>query len=196
MDKADLKEGAKFLAQAFAKLGLSCEQSDMHETPMRVAKYVADFARNQGKQPKTTQQTVYPEDEIKITLFDHKPVDELIIERGIEYTSICAHHLLPFYGRATIGYLPNRVIIGASKIPRILDFFAHQPQTQEYLTQQVADFIREKTQARFVGAVLTGTHTCCSCRGVRKQGMEMVTSCFRPSNKPALKAEFLQLSGR
>lgn len=154
---------ANQLRQAFATLGLDCSSPDMQATPYRYAKHLADFAANQGKLPKLTTEDEYDASKvIKLTLFDQHKVDELIIERNLDYASICAHHLLPFYGQGTIGYLPGNSIIGASKVPRLLDFFAKQPQTQEYLTQQVAEFIKEKTGARFVGVVLTGTHTCCS----------------------------------
>lgn len=195
LETSKLHEAASKLREAFSLVGLSCRSDDMKDTPIRVAKWLADLAQNQGHVPVLTKESVYdPLAQIKLTTFEDRPIDELVIETNITYSSFCAHHLLPFEGTATIGYLPASKIIGASKIPRILDFFANQPQTQEYLTQQVAEYIQHVTEARFVGAILTGTHSCCSCRGARKLGMRMVTSCFRPSDNASLKQEFLQLS--
>ena len=196
MKQSQLKSAGKKLRQAFKELGLDCSAPDMQETPLRVARWLADIAKNQGKKPKLTCSSVYnPEKQIKLTTFSGKGLDELVVFSPIEYSSVCAHHLMPFFGTAAVGYLPSGKIIGASKIPRLVDFFSRQPTTQEYLTQAIADFVQKTTGARFTGVMLTGTHTCCSCRGVRKQGMIMKTSCFLPSDNHTLKVEFMNQAG-
>jgi GTP cyclohydrolase IA len=191
-----LKQAATKIEEAMRIVGLTPDASDMRDTPTRVAKLWADMAQNHNNPfPKVTTEAIYDSnEELKITLFEGK-LDELIVETQIHYSSFCSHHLLPFFGAANIGYLPSDKILGASKIPRIVDFYANRPQSQEALTSNIADYIERVTGARFVGVMLVGEHTCCGCRGVRKHGMKMVTSCFRPSNNPSLKAEFLSIVG-
>lgn len=122
--------------------------------------------------------------------------DEMIIVRNIEYTSVCQHHFLPFTGVAHVGYLPtNGMVIGLSKIPRIVDMYARRLQIQEVLTQQISVSVGGITDARGVGVVVTGKHQCLACRGARKPGAEMITSSmlgyFR--ERPEVRAEFLTL---
>lgn len=200
-NKPDIETAEKHIRLALSSLGLTCESGDMEGTPRRVAKHWACIAKNYGRAPTVaTSEDYNPDEQIKLTTFDAagvRAVNELVVMRNMEYSSHCAHHLLPFFGTACIGYLPNGSIIGASKIPRLLKFFAERPQTQEYLTDELADYIARVTGARFVGVVLTGKHTCCSCRGVHSIGSEMVTSAFRKShpqdNIETTKQEFLRL---
>ena len=102
--------------------------------------------------------------------------DEMVVVRDIEFFSLCEHHLLPFYGRAHVGYLPRGRVIGLSKIPRIIDMYAHRLQVQERLTVQVADFLMERLEPKGVGCVVEASHLCTMMRGVRKQQATMVTS--------------------
>lgn len=184
------------LKAAFDLLGLDCSGPDMRDTPLRVARWIQELAKNQGKMPRITTDANYdPLKEIKLTAFEGKGLDELIVYGPIEFQSACAHHLLPFSGTVYVGYLPNGKIIGASKIPRLVNFFAQQPTTQEYLTQQIASYVDDLTEARFTGVMMSAVHCCVSCRGVRKQGMLMKTSCFIPSTNPNLKAEFIHQAG-
>lgn len=104
--------------------------------------------------------------------------DEMIVVRDIEFVSLCEHHMLPFIGRAHVAYIPKKKIIGLSKIPRIVDMFAHRLQVQERLTRQVADFINTTLNPLGVGVVIEAMHLCSMIRGVKKQNASMVTSCM------------------
>jgi len=124
--------------------------------------------------------------------------DEMVVVRDIEFFSLCEHHLLPFFGKAHIGYLPRGRIIGLSKIPRVVDMYAHRLQVQERLTQQVAGFLMERLNPKGVGCVVEATHLCTVMRGVRKQEATMVTSSmlgtFRADART--RSEFLTFIGR
>jgi GTP cyclohydrolase IA len=105
-------------------------------------------------------------------------VDGIVMVRDIEMYSLCEHHLLPFYGRAHVGYLPNKKIIGISKIPRIVDMFARRLQVQERLTTQIAEALQEVLEPQGVGVVIKAKHLCMMMRGVEKQNSELFTSCM------------------
>lgn len=104
------------------------------------------------------------------------PNEEMVIVRDIEFYSLCEHHLLPFFGKAHVAYLPHGKVIGLSKIPRIVDLFARRLQIQENLTQQIGDCVQRVTGARGVGVVIDAKHLCAMMRGVEKQQSSMVTS--------------------
>ena len=124
--------------------------------------------------------------------------DEMVVVRDIEFFSLCEHHLLPFIGRAHVGYLPRGSVVGLSKIPRIVDMYAQRLQVQERLTVQVADFLMEKLEPKGVGCVIEATHLCTMMRGVKKQEATMVTSSmvgtFRRDART--RAEFMGLIGK
>ena len=124
--------------------------------------------------------------------------DEMVVVRDIEFFSLCEHHLLPFIGRAHVGYLPKGRVIGLSKIPRIVDMYAQRLQVQERLTVQVADFLMERLEPKGVACVVEATHLCTMMRGVKKQEATMVTSSmvgtFRRDARP--RAEFMGLIGK
>jgi GTP cyclohydrolase I len=124
--------------------------------------------------------------------------DEMVVVRDIEFFSLCEHHLLPFYGRAHVGYLPRGRVIGLSKIPRIVDMYAHRLQIQERMTQQIANLLMERLAPKGVGCVVEATHLCTVMRGVKKQEATMVTSSmlgtFRRDGRT--RAEFLTFIGR
>jgi GTP cyclohydrolase IA len=124
--------------------------------------------------------------------------DEMIVVRDIEFSSLCEHHLLPFIGHAHVAYVPNEKIIGLSKIPRIVDMFAHRLQVQERLTRQVADFMGEVVHPQGVAVVIEALHMCASIRGVKKSEARMVTSAMTGSfkNNPKTRAEFMDHIGR
>jgi GTP cyclohydrolase IA len=124
--------------------------------------------------------------------------DEMVVVRDIEFFSLCEHHLLPFFGKAHVGYLPRGRIIGLSKIPRVVDMYAHRLQVQERLTQQVAGFLMERLNPKGVGCVVEARHLCTVMRGVKKQEATMVTSSmlgtFRADART--RSEFLTFIGR
>jgi GTP cyclohydrolase I len=125
-------------------------------------------------------------------------VDEMVVVRDIELYSLCEHHLIPFFGRAHIGYLPRGTVIGLSKIPRVVDLFAHRLQLQERMTQEIADFLMTRLKPKGVGVVLETTHLCIAMRGVRRPGATMVTSAMLGTfrSDPKTRAEFLTFIGR
>jgi GTP cyclohydrolase I len=129
-----------------------------------------------------------------VTTFEAS-VNQLIVVKGIEFQSLCAHHLLPILGVAHIGYLPNALMIGVSKIPRIVDHFARRPQTQEVLTSQIASFLKHKLEAQGVAVVIEATHSCMAARGVRKHNGKMITSEMRGIflTSSSARSEFLEM---
>ena len=124
--------------------------------------------------------------------------DEMVVVRDIEFFSLCEHHLLPFIGKAHVGYLPKGRVIGLSKIPRIVDMYAQRLQVQERLTVQIADFLMERLEPKGVACVIEATHLCTIMRGVKKQEATMVTSSmvgtFRRDART--RAEFMGLIGK
>ncbi len=124
-----------------------------------------------------------------------EPHESMIMVRDIELYSMCEHHMLPFFGRAHVAYIPNGKIIGLSKLPRIVDMFARRLQLQERLTDQVADAIMEVLDPRGVGVVIEAAHLCMMMRGVEKQNSRTVTSAVRGIFRDDLKTreEFLRL---
>jgi GTP cyclohydrolase I len=125
-------------------------------------------------------------------LFDVE-YDDMVIVKNIEYYSLCEHHMLPFYGHVHVAYIPQKKVVGLSKIPRIVDMFARRLQVQERMTRQIADFINEVLEPKGVAVVAEGVHMCAMMRGVHKQDSSMTTSAmlgaFREDN--ITRSEFL-----
>ena len=121
--------------------------------------------------------------------------DEMVIVKDIEFYSLCEHHMLPFFGKVHVAYLPNERVIGLSKIPRLVDAFARRLQVQERLTQQIADAIMQITEPRGVGVVVEARHFCMMMRGVQKQESSTVTSAMLGSfrSERSTRSEFLSL---
>lgn len=138
----------------------------------------------------------YSQDPAKILAKDFSAnCDDFVLIKGIEYSSICAHHLLPFTGSVSIAYIPaNGRVVGLSKLPRLVHCFAKRLQLQEMMTQQIADSIVEHLAPQAVGVIATGTHLCMKLRGVKSNG-QMITSAMRGDflENQALRNEFLSL---
>jgi len=122
---------------------------------------------------------------------------EMIVVTNIDYTSMCEHHMLPFTGKAHVAYIPRDKVVGLSKIPRIVDMFARRLQVQERLTNEVADALQEHLDPLGVIVVVEGQHSCAALRGVKKHGVNMVTTAKRGQFRtdPALVQEFYRLAG-
>jgi GTP cyclohydrolase I len=124
--------------------------------------------------------------------------DEMVIVKDIDFFSLCEHHMLPFFGKVHVGYLPNKKVVGLSKIPRIVDIFARRLQVQERLTVQIAETLKSKLNAHGVGVVVEARHLCMMMRGVEKQNTIAVSSsmlgAFR--SQPQTRLEFLKLIRR
>ena len=153
-------------------------------TPQRVLKALAELTAGYQEDPA----------EILNTTFDEKS-DELIVLRGIPFHSTCEHHLLPFYGTASVGYLPGKVV-GISKLARLVSCFARRLQIQERMTRQIAESIDEHLQAAGVGVVVKAHHLCMGCRGVKMPDTQLVTSAMLGvlRENAATRAEFFRLA--
>jgi len=165
-------------------LGEELDREGLRDTPLRVAKFYTDFLLN------------YDPGNIDVT-FEAVQVDQLVVVRNISGFSLCEHHLLPFSFTAHVGYVTGERVIGLSKIPRIVQRHAHKLQLQERLTNDIAAELQELTQARGVGVIISGVHTCSVMRGIKAAGSEMVTSCMQGVllANPHAKTEFLKLAG-
>jgi GTP cyclohydrolase I len=169
-------------------LGLSPETDpNLVDTDRRVAKmYLEIFSGlDEGTRPKLT---TFPNDE---------HYTAMVMEKEIPFYSMCTHHFVPFYGHGHIAYIPNERIVGLSKLPRLLDFFARRPQLQERLTEQVASVLEEELKPQGVMVVIEARHLCVEMRGVRKPGSVTVTSAIRGIfMQKAVREEFLDLLRR
>lgn len=166
-----------------AAIGENPDREGLRDTPARVVRALLEMTAGYCEKPA----------EVLGTTFD-VPTDQLVAVRGIEFSSLCEHHLLPFTGTASIGYLPGDRVVGLSKLGRIVDTFARRLQVQERLTQEIAGAISDVLRPLGVAVVIRGHHSCMACRGVRKRA-EMVTSAMlgRFRDNPELRAEFLAL---
>lgn len=170
------------------QVGEDVKREGLLATPGRAARAMADMTRGYHQNLATV---------INNAIFETQN-DEMVIVTDIEFYSLCEHHLLPFFGRCHVGYLPSRKIIGLSKIARIVDVFARRLQVQENLTQQIAEALMQHLEPKGVGVVMEGRHLCMMMRGVQKQNSSMTTSAmlgdFRDDQ--STRAEFLSLINR
>ena len=165
-------------------LGENTDREGLEKTPMRAAKAMKFLTEGYEKDPKQIlQSAMFNED-----------YNEMVIVKDIELYSLCEHHMLPFFGKAHIAYIPNGKIVGLSKIPRVVDVFSRRLQVQERLTEQVLDCINETLEPVGVGVVIEASHMCMMIRGVQKQNSTTTTSGFRGSFKERdTRNEFLKL---
>lgn len=165
------------------EIGEDPSREGLRRTPLRVAKAM-DFL--------TSGYQLSVEDIIKKAVFE-EDVKEMVVVRDIEFYSMCEHHMLPFFGHAHVGYLPNGKVVGLSKVARVVDAFARRLQVQERLTTQVADAMMEHLGAHGVAVVMEASHTCMMMRGVQKQRSTTVSSAMRGTfeTDPRTRAEFM-----
>jgi GTP cyclohydrolase I len=166
-------------------LGENPEREGLLRTPERVESSFAEMTQGQ-------RQTV--EEVVGHGVFE-EDCSEMVIVKDIEFYSLCEHHLLPFYGRVHVAYIPNKRIIGLSKLPRIVDVFARRLQVQERMTVQIAQAIERVLDPKGVGVVVDAAHLCMMMRGVQKQNSSTMTSCLLGSFRSDFRTrnEFLGL---
>jgi GTP cyclohydrolase I len=170
------------------EIGENPDREGLVRTPSRVAKSWEFFSKGYNQNL---------EDIINNAIFEEDAKD-MVIVRDIEFFSLCEHHLLPFFGKAHVGYIPNGKVIGLSKIPRIIDMFSRRLQVQERLTHQVAEVLQDVLNPIGVAVVMEGRHMCMQMRGVEKQNSFASTSAmlgqFRKSSET--RSEFLSIINR
>lgn len=169
------------------ELGLDLNDPNLRETDRRVARMYLEMFQGleQGAEPKIT---TFPNEE---------GYSHMVMEKNIPFYSMCAHHLVPFYGHAHMAYIPRERIVGLSKFSRVLEFYAKRPQLQERLTEQVVNFLEEKLQPLGAVVVIEARHLCVEMRGVKKPGALTTTSAIRGIfHQRPVREEFLDLLRR
>ena len=178
---------AEHMAAIMEELNLDLDDDNFRETPERVAKMYLEMFHGlrEGSQPKVT------------TFPNEGDYHHMVIEKEIPFYSMCAHHFVPFYGHAHIAYIPESRIVGLSKRPRILEFYAKRPQLQERLTEQVAEFLWSDLRPQGVMVVIEARHLCVEMRGVKKAGARTITAArLGGCADRKVREEFLSLLSR
>ncbi|MDP7513793.1 MAG: GTP cyclohydrolase I FolE [Dehalococcoidia bacterium] len=178
---------AEAISTILDAIGQDPARDGIASTPLRVARMYDELLSG------------YMTDQVELlndALFDVE-YDEMVVVKDIDFYSMCEHHMLPFYGHASVGYLPNDKVIGLSKIPRLVDMFARRLQVQERMTQQIATFLEELIKPRGVAVVVEASHLCAAMRGVKKQRTRMVTSAMLGAfrDNPSTRGEFMMHIG-
>ena len=179
----DRQAAAQAVTDLLVALGHDPSSEHLADTPRRVAESYAELLTPRA---------------FNLTTFDNlEGYDELVLARDIPFVSLCEHHLLPFAGKAHVGYLPDARILGLSKLARVVELFARDLQVQERLTQQVANWLRDNVDPKGVGVVLEADHQCMSLRGVGATGSCTITSALHGAlrDDPRSRAEFFALAG-
>ncbi len=181
IDQETIQEAVVQMLKAF---GEDPQREGLLRTPERVARMYVELLDGYRQDPLTF---------LNDALFDIS-YDEMVIVRDIEFYSLCEHHILPFLGRAHVAYLPNKKVVGLSKIPRIVDMFAKRLQVQERMTRQIAEFVNELLHPLGVAVVIEGLHLCATMRGIKKHEARMTTSSMLGTFRSnlATRQEFLE----
>ncbi len=154
--------------EILAAVGEDPDREGLLETPARVARMYAEVFSGLHKDPRIHLKRVFSES-----------YDEIVLLKDIEFQSMCEHHLLPFHGRAHVGYLPDGKVVGLSKMARVVDEVARRPQVQERMTETIANMMEQELGARGVVVMIEASHSCMTMRGIRKSGGMCVTSAMR-----------------
>ncbi len=166
--KVDVGRIEKAVREILAAVGEDVGREGLKATPERVAAMYQELLAGMIEDPHEHLQSVFNEN-----------YDEIVLLRDIPFYSICEHHLMPFIGSAHVAYMPAGVVLGVSKLARIVDGFARRLQVQERLTNQISDFLMENLKPKGVAVVLEASHSCMTIRGIKKPGSIMVTSSVR-----------------
>jgi GTP cyclohydrolase I len=179
-----MSQREELIRQLLQTVEPNIDREGLLETPKRVDKAYGHLFSGYGQDPASL-----------MTIFDDEKYDEMILVKNIEFYSTCEHHMLPFFGRAHIAYVPSGKIIGLSKMPRLVDIFSRRLQNQERITTQIADALQDMVAPKGVAVVLEAKHFCMMARGVEKQMSEVTTSALRGLFKkdPSTRAEFFSL---
>jgi GTP cyclohydrolase IA len=182
--EVDLPRIEKAVREILISIGEDPDRDGLLETPARVARMYAEMFSGLHQDPH----------EHTDKFFEEK-YDEVVLVRDISFCSMCEHHLLPFVGKAHIGYMPNGKVIGLSKLARVLEVVARRPQVQERLTETVADLLLDALDAKGVAVIIEADHSCMTIRGVRKPGSLTITSAMRGIFRSNLssRSEIMQL---
>ncbi len=164
----DLPRIERAVRDILAAVGEDPNREGLLETPARVARMYAELFRGIHTEPARHLQKFFTE-----------KYDEMVLVRDIRFNSMCEHHLLPFIGKAHIGYVPNGKVIGLSKLARVVEEISSRPQVQERMTEQIADLLVEHLQVKGVAVVIEAAHSCMSIRGIRKPDSVCVTSAMK-----------------
>ena len=183
-DKKLIEQGVSLILKG---LGEDVNREGLIETPKRVARAYEELCRGYEADPKIILGRVFSEE-----------YDEMVIMRDLSVFSLCEHHLLPFFGKACIAYIPNGKVVGISKLSRLLAIYMRRLQLQERLTQQIADALQNELNPKGVGVVIEATHFCMTMRGTKEHNSVMITSALRGviKEQPETRAEFLKLMDR
>jgi GTP cyclohydrolase IA len=164
----DMPRIERAVREILTAVGEDPDREGLQETPARVARMYAELFRGLGENPRDHLQKFFTE-----------KYDEMVLVRDISFCSVCEHHLLPFLGKAHIGYLPGGRVVGLSKLARVVESVSRRPQVQERMTEEIADLLVTELDAKGVAVVIEATHTCMTIRGVRKPGSQCVTSAMK-----------------
>ena len=180
----DTKRIERAVREILLAVGEDPDRDGLRETPARVARMYKELFVG-----------LYTDPREQLQKFFNEKYDEVVLVRDISFNSICEHHLLPFMGKAHIGYLPDGKVIGLSKLARVVDLVSRRPQVQERMTEQIANLLLDELDAKGVAVVVEASHSCMTIRGVRKPGSLCVTSAMKGIFRSNLssRAEIMQL---
>lgn len=181
MDRNKIEQGIRLILEG---IGENPEREGLLQTPERIAKMYEEIYGGLGQTAQTYLETTF-----------HAEGDEMVLEKDITFYSTCEHHLLPFFGRAHVAYVPDGKVVGLSKLARTVDVYARRPQIQEVLTAQIADALMEYLKPKGAMVMLEAEHMCMTMRGIKKPGSRTVTTASRGIFKDSreLKEQFLQM---
>jgi GTP cyclohydrolase I len=175
---------ARAVREILYAVGEDPDREGLRETPGRVARMYAELFGGLHEDPR-----------VHLRKFFTEKYDEVVLVRDIAFNSMCEHHMLPFMGKAHIGYLPDGRVVGLSKLARVVEGVARRPQVQERMTEEIANLLEEELHAKGVAVVIEAVHTCMTIRGIRKPGAVCVTSAMKGAFRKSLstRAEIMTL---
>jgi GTP cyclohydrolase IA len=165
VNQKKIAEAVRMLLDA---IGEDTKREGLRETPERVARMYEEIFGGGEEEPQESLAKQFDEDH-----------HEMVLVKDIPFFSMCEHHLMPFFGKAHVAYIPNGHVVGISKLARVVEAFARRPQVQERMTSQIADMIEQELKPQGVAVVCEAVHTCMTMRGVKKPGSTVVTSAMR-----------------